>query len=80
MKAYKDKALIASRATSASNNVFGTFYKSYIKNAHIVRAEQTTPYHTELDFEFEYKGESYRLSERVKGEYAAVGAYFIERL
>ena len=77
---YKDTLLIATRANTAENNTFGTFYKSYVKNARIIRAEQTTPNYTELDFEFEYKGSTYRLYEKVKGEFAAIGTYMIEKI
>lgn len=80
MKTYKDTLLIASRANAAEGNTFGKFYKSYVKNAHVIRAEQTTPYFTELDFEFEYKGNTYRLYEKVTGYYSAIGTYRIEKL
>ena len=77
---YTDTALIASRANCAKNNTFGTFYKSHVKNARIIRAEQTNPFHTELDFEFEYKGNVYRLTETVDGYYTCAGTYSIEQI
>lgn len=80
MAVYKDTLLIATRANNAQNNTFGKFFKSYIKGARIIRAEQVTPFYTELDFEFVYKGETYRLFEKVTGEHSAKGTYIIERI
>ena len=77
---YNDTLLIANRANVAEGNTFGKFYKSYVKNAHIIRAEQTTPNHTELDFEFEHKGNKYRLYSKVASEFSAKETYRIERV
>ena len=77
---YKDKELIASRANCAENNTYGTFYPSYIKNARIIRVEQVTEYYSEFDFEFDYKGSKYRLTDKVTGKYSAIGKYYIEKI
>ena len=76
---FYDTRLIASRANGAQNNTFGKFYKTYVKNVRIIRAEQTTPFHTELDFEFEYKGKIYVLTEKVNGSFTCAGTYSIYR-
>ncbi len=55
-------------------------YKTHIKNIVMLREELGNPYCVERDFEFDYKGEKYRYTEKALTEYSILPDSSVEKL